>query len=122
MDWSLLLLRVALAVYTFAFINTFVPVLSGGRRTARFTPWLVATGAVAHTGALVALGVALHRCPLNTLAEILSALAWTAVLVYLVMVWRYRLEVLHAIILPLVLVVLFVSDFLPGQVVPIAPP
>ncbi len=122
MDWSLLLLRGALLFYALAFVNTFVPVLTGGRRTARFTPWLAVAGAFAHTGAIVTLGLALDRCPVGTLPEVLSILAWTTVLVYLVIVWRYRIEVLHAIILPMVLVVLFVSDLLPGQVVPIAEP
>ncbi|HEX9427423.1 MAG TPA: cytochrome c biogenesis protein CcsA [Candidatus Polarisedimenticolia bacterium] len=122
MDWSLLLFRVALLLYTLAFVNTLIPMLSGRRRTVRLTPWLAASGAGAHTGALVALGIALDRCPIGTLPEVLSVLAWTAILLYLVIVWRYRIEVLHAIILPLVLVVLFVSDLLPGQVVPVAAP
>jgi len=122
MNWSLLLLRVALLFYALAFVATFVPVLSGSRRTVRVTPWLAAAGVLAHTGALLALGLALGRCPLGTLPEVLSVLAWAVVLVYLGMVWRYRLEVLHAIILPLVLVVLFVSNVLPEEVVPIAAP
>lgn len=122
MDWSLGLLRVALLFYALAFVATFIPVLSGSRRLVRAAPWLAAAGAVAHTGALFALGVSLGRCPLATLPEVLSVLAWTSVLVYLVIVWRYRLEVLHAVILPMVLVVLFVSDLLPAGVVPVAEP
>jgi ABC-type uncharacterized transport system permease subunit len=121
MDWSLILLRAALVLYALAFLNTFVPV-SNRRRTVRFTPWLAGLGALAHTGALWALGLSLGRCPLGTLPEVLSVLAWTTVLVYLAIVRLFHLEVLHAIILPLVLVVLFISDLLPGQVVPITSP
>ncbi|HEU4403017.1 MAG TPA: cytochrome c biogenesis protein CcsA [Candidatus Polarisedimenticolia bacterium] len=122
MDESLILLRVALLLYVLAFINTFVPVLFGRRRTVAATPWIAGLGALAHTGALVSLGLALDRCPLATLPEVLSVLAWTTVLVYLVIAWRYRLEVLHAIILPLVLVVLFASDVLPSEVLPVTEP
>jgi ABC-type uncharacterized transport system permease subunit len=122
MEWSLRLLRVALVFYCLGFVSCFVPVLAGGSRTVRLTPWLAAAGAIAHTGALVALGVALGRCPLVTLPEILSAVGWAAVLIYLVTYVRYRIEVLHVIILPLVLVVLFVSNLLPEALVPVAEP
>ena len=54
--------------------------------------------------------------------EILSALSWSAVLIYLVVFWRYRLEVLHVVILPLVLVVQFVSGLLPEDLIPVAAP
>ncbi len=122
MDWSLLLLRAALVFYCLGFLGSFVPTPAGGSRIVRLTPWLAAAGVLAHTGALLALAGALGRCPLATLPEILSAVAWAAVLVYLVTYWRYRIEVLHVIILPLVLVVLFVSNFLPEGVIPVAEP
>lgn len=121
MDWSLLLLRVALIFYCLGFVNSLVPVLGGGRRTLRLTPWIAALGALTHTGALVALGLRLQRCPLETLPEVLSVLGWAAVPIYLFAHWRYGLEVLHVIILPLVLVVLFVANLLPRPLVPVAP-
>jgi len=118
MDWSLALLRIALGFYCLGFVTSFVPVPA--RLTiGRLTPWLAILGWVAHTGALVSLGVALKRCPLATLPEVLSALAWSAVLVYLAAFWRWRLEVLHVVILPLVLIVLFVSGLLPPDVIPV---
>lgn len=122
MDWSLLLLRGALILYALAFVNTIVPVLTGNRRTARLTPWIAGSGALAHAAALLTLGLALGRCPLSTLPEVLSVLAWTIVLVYLGLVAWLRIEVLHAIILPMILVVLVGSGLVPGGVVPIAEP
>ena len=119
-DWGLLLLRGTLLFYALALVNTFVPVLAGSRRSARLTPWFAASGALLHTGALIALGVALGRCPLATLPEVLSILAWTTALVYLILVWRFRLEVLHAIILPVIVTVLLVSFLLPEGVAPMA--
>src|SRR6266508_185042 len=119
MDWSLLLLRIALAFYCLGFVSSFLPMLAR-LKTGRLTPWLALTGWVAHTGALVALGTSLNRCPLATIPEVLSALAWSAVLVYLGVFWRYRLDVLHVVILPLALVVMFVSGLLPEDLIPVS--
>jgi ABC-type uncharacterized transport system permease subunit len=119
MSWSLLLFRAAVAFYCLGFLNTFVPLLGGGRRTLPLTPWLAAAGAGLHTAALLALGFELGRCPLDSLPEVLSILGWAAVLVALAVSWWLRLEVLHVIILPLVLVVLFISGLLPEPLVPV---
>ena len=121
MDWSLVLLRIALAFYCLGFIASFVPVRAL-QKVGRITPWLAGLGWLAHTGSLIALGVVLKRCPLATLPEVLSALAWSSVAVYLAAFWRWRLEVLHALVLPLVLVVLFVSGLLPPDVIPVTAP
>jgi len=118
MDWSLALLRIALTFYCLGAANAFVPLL-GRLRTQGLTPWLAGCGGAAHSLALVALGTELGRCPLATVPEVLSALAWCTVLVYLAVYWRYRIEVLHVVILPLVLVFLFVSDLLPPETVPL---
>jgi len=121
MNWSVALLRLALMFYLLGFLITFVPALGGPRRTLRVTPWLAGAGALSHTAALVALGLSLHRCPINSLPEILSLMAWAAVLVYLMTYWRAGLEVLHIIILPLVLVILMVSGLLPKETIPVGP-
>lgn len=120
MTWSLFLLRAALVSYCLAFLNAFVPVLGGGRRFPALTPWLAGTGVLAHTAALVVLGLELRRCPLSTLPEVLSALAWAAAIISLAASWRLRLEVLHVVILPLILVVLFISGLLPEPLVPVS--
>jgi ABC-type transport system involved in cytochrome c biogenesis permease subunit len=120
MDWSLILLRAALLIYILGFLATFVPLLTGVPRPPRLTGWLVGAGAVLHTAAVVALGVRLGRCPLETLPEVLSAVAWASVLVYLGVAWRYRLAVLHLIVLPMVLVVLFISNLLPPGFMPVS--
>jgi ABC-type transport system involved in cytochrome c biogenesis permease subunit len=120
MDASLVFLRIALLCYGLGFLVVLVPLLGGGRRAVVVTPWLAAAGAIAHTGAMVTLSLALGRCPVETLPEVLSALAWVAVLVYLAAWARCRLDVLHLIILPLVLVIMMVSEILPARIVPLA--
>lgn len=119
MDSSNLLLRVALLFYGLGFISSFLPAFlpAKSRASVRIPPWLAAIGGLAHTAALFSLG----KCPLHTVPEILSVLAWAAVLIYLVAYVRYRIEVLNLIILPLVLVVMFISGVLPQEVIPVPP-
>ncbi len=119
MDWSLIPLRLALLCYSLGFANAFVPLLGAGRRTVRLTPWLAGVGALAHTVGMISLGISLGRYPLETLPEVLSALAWAAILLYLVAWARFRIEVLHLIILPLVIIVLAASRILPSEVIPV---
>jgi len=115
-----LFLRLALLGYALGFIAVLLPLLTEGRfRTARFTPWLAGIGVAFHTAALFALGFAQQRCPISTLPEVLSALAWASVLVDLAVFWRYRVELLHLVVLPLALVVLFLSKVMPGEVLPV---
>jgi ABC-type transport system involved in cytochrome c biogenesis permease subunit len=120
MDLSLILLRIALLCYGLGFLIVLIPLLGGSRRAVMITPWMAGAGAIAHTGAMVALSLALKRCPVETLPEVLSALAWVSVLVYLAAWARYRLDVLHLIILPLVLVIMVVSKILPAEIVPLS--
>lgn len=120
MTWSLLLLRVAAVSYGLGCLGAFIPILGGPRRVLRWTPGLAALGALAHTAALIATGFELGRCPLGTLPEVLSVMAWAAVLVYLIAWWRLRLEVLHVIFLPIVLVVLCISGLRPEPLVPLS--
>ena len=120
MDLSLVLLRIALLCYGLGFLAVLIPLLGGGRRVVKVIPWMAGAGAIAHTGAMVALSLSLGRCPIETLPEVLSALAWVTVLVYLAAWVRYRLDVLHLIILPLVLVIMVVSKILPDDIVPLA--
>ena len=120
MEWGLAWLRAALLCYGLGFLAALAPLVSEGRRrVGAFAPWLAGVGAVCHTAALFALGWSLQRCPLSTLPEILSALSWASVLIYLAVDWRYRIPVLHVVILPLAIVVLFLSKIMPGEVLPV---
>jgi ABC-type uncharacterized transport system permease subunit len=121
MDWSLVLLRAALLCYALGVLATFIPILGGRRGLLRSAPWLAGAGAAVQLAGMVALGFELGRCPLGTLPEVLSALGFAATAIYLGAFWRWRLEVLHVIIQPLVLVLLVVSWLLPAPLVPVAP-
>jgi len=118
---ALVLMRAALVIYAAGFVTALAAVLREGTRAARWTPRLAAAGALFHTAGMLSLGWGLQRCPLGTLPEVLAALAWVAVLIYLFVWWRYRVEVLHLVILPLAMIVLIISKILPDEMIPVGP-
>src|SRR5258706_7555278 len=99
MDWSLILLRIALIFYSLGFLNSFLPILAR-LKTGRLTPWLALCGWGAHTAAIVAAGVAESRCPLRTVAEGPSAPASSARPVHPLALLTERLPRPHHVVPP----------------------
>jgi len=118
---ALVLMRAALLAYAAGFLAALTGVLREGTRAARWTPRFAVAGAAFHTAGMLALGWGLQRCPLGTLPEVLGALSWVAVLVYLFVWRRYHVEVLHLVVLPLAMIVLMVAKLLPDTLIPVGP-
>ena len=119
MNAAVILFRAALLLYAAGFLTALTAVLREGSRVGRLTAWLAAAGAACHTAGMLALAAGLGRCPLGSLPEVLAMLAWVSILIYLGVFWRYRLAVLHLVVLPLALIVMLVSDILPGTLFPV---
>ena len=120
MNTELFVLRAEVAFYVIA---TAVAFLSGSvkfRRLAPFTPILAGIGLVAHLAHLYQQGVAAGGLPVGDYRDLLSLLCWAAVLVYLITYLWTRIEVLGMVILPLVLVLMFISNLLPTEMVPVS--
>jgi ABC-type uncharacterized transport system permease subunit len=77
-------------------------------------------GLIAHASLLIRRGLEVRGLPLEDYRDVVSALCCAAVLVYLISYLRTRLELLGAVILPLALVLLFISHLLPAEVVPVS--
>lgn len=120
MNAAVILFRAAIVAYAAGFVAALWAVLRDGPRPGRVAPLLATAGAVCHTGAMLALAAGLGRCPLGSLPEVLAMSAWASILIYLGVFWRYRLPVLHLVVLPLAIIVLLISDILPGTLFPIA--
>jgi ABC-type uncharacterized transport system permease subunit len=77
-----------------------------GRREGfwRLGVFLTQAGWVCHTAALVARGIELRRLPFITLPEMVSVVIWVAVLLELWAERQYRIKVLGAFVLPVILV------------------
>jgi ABC-type uncharacterized transport system permease subunit len=120
MGSSLLILRVAIPLYITATAAAFISLFLKTRRAAILTVALSAAGLFTHLAYLVARGMEVGGAPLKEYRDVVSVLCCAAVAVYLIAYLRTRLEVLGAVILPLVLVLLFISDLLPAEVVPVS--
>jgi len=94
---------VALTAYIVATASAFAYLV--GRRDGfwRLSLLMTQMGWVCHTVALVVRGVELGRPPLLTLPEAVSVVIWAAVLVELWAERQYRVKVLGAFVLPVVL-------------------
>lgn len=117
MSLDLLLARLDLTLYLLGAALAFASV--PGRRPSllRWVPPVAVAGWLAHGFALLRIGFAAGRVPLDQSPERISFLAWAAVLVYLLAVQFFRLEILGVIILPLASVLLLISGFLPTDAV-----
>jgi ABC-type uncharacterized transport system permease subunit len=99
-----ILYDVALTAYILATACSFGYLV--GRREGfwRLGVLLTQAGWVCHTASLIARGVELGRLPFITLPEMVSVVIWVAVLLELWAERQYRIKVLGAFVLPVVLV------------------
>jgi len=115
MESAVLLLRGALASYAAGSLAALVPRRPRAASGPPLAIWFAGLGAILHTAAIVRSGVAAGRCPLATLPEVLSALAWCLTLAVLLVWWRSRLDVVLGIELPVASLVLLLAEVLPHE-------
>lgn len=120
MDTSLLLLRATLICYLLAAAAAFASLVIRSRRWGWAGLGLAGLGWIAHAGLLFLRGQAQGGLPLEDYRDVLSLLCFAAVGVTLIATLRTRLELLGAVILPLVLVLMIISNLLPAEAVPVS--
>ena len=99
-----ILYDVALTAYIVATVASFAYLVGRRERFWRLSVVMTEAGWVCHTAALIVRGVELGRFPLMTLPEVVSVVIWVAVLMELLAERQYRIKVLGAFVLPVVLV------------------
>ena len=120
MNTMLYLLRIAVGFYVLAAGCAFAALALNLRRLIVWAPVLASVGLLAHLADLVIEGTYLGGLPLRDYRDVLSLLCAAAIAVYLVSFVRMRLEVLGVIILPVVLILIFISNLLPNDVLPVS--
>ncbi len=101
-------LLATLAAYLVAAIHAVLAFVDKRRSMERVVEISVAVGFCLHTFALVTGWMIEDRYPLFYLRETVSFLAWTLILMYGLVLYRYRARSLGSVILPLVAVLVFI--------------
>jgi len=114
--WSGLLLGAALAFYLMGVVASVSVLLT--RRTDRvfLIPAFTLGGFLVHCVGLIARGVEGGGVPVDNLRGVLFLLAWAAISIYLLAHFRFRMEVIGIVILPLVSGLMLISMLLPARV------
>jgi ABC-type uncharacterized transport system permease subunit len=120
MNMMLLLLRAALGFYVLATACAFAVLALNLRKLTLWTPILASAGLLAHLTQLGLTGFSLGGLPLRDYRDVISLLIAAAIVVYLVAFVRTRLAVLGVVILPVVLILIFISNLLPLDVLPVS--
>ena len=121
-DWSNILLDAALVLYSLGALVSISVIITRRRERAFLIPWLTLAGFVVHLGGIIARGVAERGVPVENLRGIMFLVAWAAISVYLFAHFRFRLEVMGVVILPLVVALMLVTLMLPQGSEPGAAP
>ena len=91
--------------YLAAVVRTFLSIRAGTLQLGRFNFFAILTGFLLQTAFLSVRGHALGRCPLTNLFEVLTFLAWSVALIYLLVGPVYRLSLMGAFTAPLVILI-----------------
>ena len=110
-DWSELLLGAALAFYGLGVGLSALVLFTRRRGLVALIPAATLAGFVIHFAGLVMRG--LRHGPLDNLQGILFLIAWTAVSINLMAHFRFRMEIVGIVILPLVVLLMVATLLLP---------
>ena len=108
-------LYAALAGYVIAAIHAVLAFVNKRRAAERIAFYSVLFGFAAHTGSIIFDWVRDGHYPLFSLPETLSFLAWTLVVAFGLVTYRYRVRALGALLLPVVSLLVFASQVVRGS-------
>lgn len=97
-----LLLIAATVCFLVGVLRTLLALREGVFRPGRFNFIAIACGFLLQTGFLYVRGNAIGRCPITNLFEVFVFLAWSVVLIYMLVGPAYRLSLMGAFTAPLV--------------------
>ena len=103
-------LYAALAGYVIAAIHALLAFVNKRRSAERLTLYAAVFGFAAHTGSIIVDWARDGRYPLFSTPEALSFLAWTLVVAFWLVTYRYPLRALGAFLLPVVALLVFATQ------------
>lgn len=108
-EMSIFWLRIAVVLYGVGLVHAILTVLHRPARLFAAALGAFIVGAILHLVALVELGIALGRLPLDNFFESMSACAFLLAALFLVLYWRYELASLSVFVFPLVFLMALVG-------------
>lgn len=116
-----LLFELALTGYFAATIISIIDIFRGGKQSSRLMITVTAAGFLLHTAAIAYRYVAAGHLPVTSMHEAASFFAWSIVLIFFFLEFRYKIGIMGSFILPIVFLVMLSSAFLPRAMAPLTP-
>ncbi len=113
-QWSVLLLRVTLVLYSLGLWHALVTVIRRRPQMFNLAFLSIAVGAALHLASIALHGIALGRFPVLTLQQDASVIGFLITAIFLLVYWRYKFESLAVFVFPTVFLLTLVAS-LGGQ-------
>ncbi len=118
---EIILFEVALTFYFAATIVSLLELSKGTRTTSRIMLGLTAIGFFIHTLNIITRYIVSGHIPITNMHEATSFFAWSIVLIFFFLEYRYRPGLLGSFVMPGVFVLMLFSSMLPRKVEPLSP-
>lgn len=116
-----ILFELALTFYFAATIAGIIELFKGTKITSRIMLLLAGIGFVIHTTSIIYRYVAAGHIPITNPHEATSFFSWCIVLIFFILEFRYRINLLCSFIMPVVFVLMLSSSMLPREIKPLSP-
>ncbi len=116
-----ILFKLALIFYFAATIVCVMELFKSTKITSKIMLGLVAAGFAFHTAAIIARYFISGNIPITNLHEASSFFSWCIVLLFFYIVYRYKIYILGAFIMPVVFALMLASSMLPRTIGPLSP-
>jgi cytochrome c-type biogenesis protein CcsB len=118
---STLLFQIALFIYLIGTAASISYLISLRRRLFTITLSSLIAGFSIHSFAIVLRYTEAGQVPITNLHEALSFFSWCVVGIYLLLQYKYRVDVLAAFISPVACVLIILASLFPKEIIPVAP-
>lgn len=116
-----ILFELALTFYFAATIISITELFKGSKVTARIMVLLAAVGFAVHTVDIIYRYVTAGHIPITNPHEATSFFSWCIVLIFFILQFRYKINLLASFIMPIVFVLMLTSSMLPREIKPLSP-
>lgn len=118
---GVLIFELSLTFYFAATIVSVIELFKGSKVTSRFIIISAALGFTAQTASIVFRYISAGSLPVTTMHDAASFFSWCIVLIFFVLEYRYKLNLLGPFTMPIVFVLMLSSSILPREIKPLSP-